>query len=91
MEQLTKAQIECLARLSEECSEVIKVCNKVLRSGWDAGDSRDPMGRTYKDNMGEELGDLLEAIKLVQRFEGVTALAPLNFYQHMKHHKQVIG
>lgn len=58
---LSPAEIERLALLIEECSEVIKVCTKVLRHGWQ------PAGEPYDNRaaLEQELGDVRLAERLM--------------------------
>ena len=61
--KLTPAQTERLAKLAEECGEVVHVIGKILRHGYD---SSNPDDGTYKDNRDQleaELGDLSAAIR----------------------------
>ena len=53
--QLTPAEAERLAILSEECGEVVQAIGKILRHGYD---SRYEAGQTNREQLELELGDL---------------------------------
>lgn len=62
---LSKAQIERLAWLSEELGEVIQAIGKILRHGYD---SKDPTNSNHKGNRADlerEIGDAYTAITLM--------------------------
>jgi NTP pyrophosphatase (non-canonical NTP hydrolase) len=62
--KLTPAQAERLALLAEECGEVVVAIGKILRHGYDSchpfSDASD-----NRDDLQEECGDVLAAIKLL--------------------------
>lgn len=58
--QLTPAETERLAILMEECSEVIHICGKILRHGYESFDPADPY-TTNKMLLTKELGDVKAA------------------------------
>lgn len=61
---LSPAQIERLALLAEECSEVIHVVNKIIRHGYNSYHPDTPnQNNIYL--LEKELGDLQYAIKLM--------------------------
>jgi hypothetical protein len=53
-----------LACLSEECSEVIKVCNKILRFGMDTQHPKDSK-TTNKTHLVYELNDLMSIVEMI--------------------------
>jgi NTP pyrophosphatase (non-canonical NTP hydrolase) len=62
--ELTKDQVERLIILSEECSEVIQIVNKILRFGTE---SRHPIHDTgtNSERLHEEIRDVLVAVLLM--------------------------
>lgn len=86
---LTKAQIERLAYLSEECGELIQAIGKVLRHGYDSKnpDAVGHLGNRF--DLENEAGDVLSGIKmLIDKGDindarvGVRALRPKSEYFH---------
>lgn len=63
--RLTPAETERLAILSEECSEVIHMCSKIIRHGYESSNPNDPNHTTNRDLLAVEIGDTLHAIGLV--------------------------
>ena len=59
---LSPAEQERLAVLSEECSEVIQIVNKIWRHGYESTHPDDPDGDTNRDMLQKELGHV-EAAK----------------------------
>lgn len=55
--------LEVLALIAEECSEVVQRIGKTIRWGWDA----DFDGTTQADKLEAELGDVLAAIAVAER------------------------
>lgn len=64
--QLSEAQIERIAILMEECSEVIQICGKILRHGYNSYNPFDEKKIINKSFLEKELGDVLFAIKLLE-------------------------
>ena len=62
---MTKAELERLALLSEECGEVIAVIGKILRNGWDNADPTDSASPTNRQRLESEIGDVLFSIRLL--------------------------
>jgi NTP pyrophosphatase (non-canonical NTP hydrolase) len=62
--RLTQAENERIALLLEECGEVIQICGKILRHGYESyhPDSPDISNRTLLE---KELGDVTAAIELM--------------------------
>lgn len=58
---LTKAEIERLAILSEECGEVVQIVGKIMRFGWS---NRFEL-RANVELLEQEIGDVLGAIHLL--------------------------
>lgn len=49
----------CLLVLMEECSEVQKICSKIMRFGFDSYHPSDPEKKTNTVKLAEEYGDLV--------------------------------
>lgn len=62
---LDAAQIERLAYLAEEASEVVKACTKILRHGYESHHPEDPDKKTNRTRLERELGDLINGISLM--------------------------
>ena len=62
---LTKAEIERLAYLAEECGEVIQIVGKVLRHGYESTDPTSADGPTNRAALGAEVADLQYAVALM--------------------------
>lgn len=71
MEELTNAQIERLAILSEECGEVIQIVGKILRHGYKSFHPLDPMLQSNKLLLQNELGDLVNSINFLAEHKDV--------------------
>jgi NTP pyrophosphatase (non-canonical NTP hydrolase) len=56
--QLSDAEIERLAKLAEECGEVVQVIGKILIHGWDSYHPRDPEKITNRAHLEEEIGNI---------------------------------
>lgn len=58
--KLSPAELERLAILAEEASEVIKVVNKIIRHGWDSThpDPTRYSGQNNRQRLENEIGDL---------------------------------
>ena len=63
LEALTPAQVERLALLIEECSEVQYEACKVLRHGYFSKNPNDEKAEITRDNLIRELGDLTHVIQ----------------------------
>lgn len=63
MNNLTPAQIERLAILIEECSEVQQIACKILRHGYDSKNPLIDDSLTNRQLLQNEMGDLLFAIE----------------------------
>lgn len=76
--KLTDAQVERLAILAEECSEVIQVVGKILRHGYDSYNPTVPEAE-QKPNVAllqKELGDLIWAISKLDDFRDIDFQIP---------------
>lgn len=62
--QLTPAEAERLAILSEELGEVQQVIGKILRHGYDSAPPKDPAD-TNRSALVREAGDVLVALRLM--------------------------
>lgn len=65
--QLTPAELEVLAVLSEECAEAQQEIGKILRHGLDSKNPFDPKSVTNLEKLRIELGDILAALELLER------------------------
>lgn len=61
---LTPAQAECLALLSDELAEALVCIAKINRHGLKSFHPRDPKQETNLDALTRELGDLMGAIEI---------------------------
>lgn len=57
--RLTSAELERLAKLSEECGEVIQVIGKIQRHGYASTHPNDPNGANNRALLEKELGDVI--------------------------------
>lgn len=55
---LSEAELERLAILAEECSEVIQIVNKIIRHGYESYNPFDESKTTNRHLLEKELGDL---------------------------------
>lgn len=62
---LSKAQLERLALLTEELGEAQQCIGKILRHGYESSSPWDSSGDTNKEYLEKELGDVLFCIKLL--------------------------
>ncbi len=63
--QLNPAEVERLAKLSEECSEVIKTVCKILLHGYESVDPTGVVAGTNRQQLEKEIGDVRAAIVLM--------------------------
>lgn len=63
--QLTPAQVERLALLSEECGEVIQAIGKILRHGYGSRNPLMGLGPLNREVLERELGDVMTAMDLL--------------------------
>jgi len=69
--ELTEAQIERLAILSEELGEVQQCIGKIFRHGYDSSNPTLDSNRNNRDDLERELGDIQAAMYLLVRAEDV--------------------
>jgi NTP pyrophosphatase (non-canonical NTP hydrolase) len=70
-----------LAKLAEECGEVIQVIGKIIAlSGAENYDHWD--GTNVRERLQEELGDVLAAIDFVQEHNGLSRVIMIRRKQH---------
>jgi hypothetical protein len=62
---LSLAELERVAILAEECGEVIQVCGKILRYGWESCSPFDERCRPNRVLLERELGDVRAIIDLM--------------------------
>jgi NTP pyrophosphatase (non-canonical NTP hydrolase) len=63
--QLSDAEIERLAKLAEECAEVIQVVGKILVHGWNSFHPRDPEAVTNRAHLEEEIGNVTHMVNFM--------------------------
>jgi hypothetical protein len=63
---LSKEEVERLAILAEEASEVVKIVGKILRHGYASHDPFDPQRVSNRGLLAQEIGDLDWIISLMQ-------------------------
>lgn len=63
--ELTAAEHERLAILSEECGEVVHIIGKILRHGYEDYNPEIIGGTTNRRNLEKELGDLANIISMM--------------------------
>jgi len=64
--ELSPAETERLALLSEECAEVIQAVSKILRHGYASQHPNDrPNGPTNRQNLAREIGQVLFTVDLM--------------------------
>ncbi len=61
---LTEAELERLALIAEEASEVIKEVNKIIRHGYESYNPTIPNSPTNRQNLAREIGDILFIIDM---------------------------
>lgn len=62
---LSAAELERIALLMEECGEVVQVCGKILRHGYESRHPMNPHGPTNRRLLEQELGDVRAAVSLL--------------------------
>lgn len=92
---LSPAETERLAILMEEAAEVIKICGKILRHGYESRDPTDSDSPTNRTMLEKELGDVHAAVDLMVASEDVERInvlrrAPrkLQKLQRYTHHQE---
>jgi hypothetical protein len=63
--ELTEAQAERLAILSEECAEVIQIVGKILRHGY-SSTNKGALPRNNRELLEIELGHVLHAVAMME-------------------------
>lgn len=63
--ELTPAEQERLACLSEECAEVIQIVNKIWRHGYASAHPDHPDGDTNREMLAKEVGHVLFWVNLM--------------------------
>lgn len=64
---LTPAEVERLSLLAEECGELIQVIGKILRHGYESRHPNDLNGPTNRGLLGKEGGDVLFALRFLDK------------------------
>ncbi len=81
--QLTEAESERLAILMEECAEVIAICGKILRHGYQSQNPNDPDAGRNSEQLERELGDVLWATRRME-FSGDVSWRSINQFAATK-------
>ena len=84
---LSNAELERLAILSEECSEVIKVINKTIRRGYSSSNPEITNSPTNREDLEREVGDVLWVISLMG-ITGDISLPMAKLDQGRQHRKE---
>lgn len=63
--KLTPAEAERIALLMEECGEVIQICGKILRHGYDSHNPFDENKVTNRELLEKEAGDVQASLDLM--------------------------
>ena len=63
--RLSPAEIERLAKLTEECGEVSQMVGKILVHGWNNFHPRKPEEGTNRKRLEEEVGGLMAVIRIM--------------------------
>ena len=90
--KLTPAEAERIALLMEECGEVVQICGKILRHGFE---SRHPTGTTTnRTELAKELGDVEAAVLIMNNTGDIAdcmvkgnAMLKLGKVHHYMHHQ----
>lgn len=83
MAAYTKAQVEILTLLMEECGEVIQAAAKCLRHGEDGYNPFDAHGPSNRDGLNKELGHVMLAFQLALE-QGIVDEAAVERYARRK-------
>ena len=59
---LSEAELERVALLFEECSEVVQICGKIMRHGFESFNPYDVLCTTNRQLLEKEVGDVLSSI-----------------------------
>lgn len=93
---LTPAELERLALLAEECSEVVQIVNKIIRHGYESFNPYDEDKTTNRALLSKELGHLSLAGDLITDHRDVDVNVLDRSYEAKKasikrwlHHNQV--
>jgi len=70
--QLTPAETERLAILSEECGESVQIIGKILRHGFDSRNPNDPNGKGNRELLEHELAHIQHMIDRMIRAGDLT-------------------
>ena len=92
--ELMPAELERLALVNEECSEVQQIISKIIRHGYESC-RPDDMTTTNRDLLAEEIGHVLATIDLMlnandllrRRVEASREAKPVKMAQYLHHNK----
>lgn len=89
--KLTPAEHERLSLLMEECAEVIAVCGKIMRHGYDSCDPTKKNSPTNRRLLIQELGDVAAAQDLLvdgrELIDGEFVCSPIEAVSSIERHK----
>jgi NTP pyrophosphatase (non-canonical NTP hydrolase) len=78
---LTPAEAERLALLSEECGEIVQVIGKIFRHGYESCHPDDQQGITNRKLLEKETGDAIAAIAMLIKAGDISE-------QEIEHHAE---
>lgn len=81
---LNESETERLSILLEECSEVIQICGKILRHGYESFNPFDKDKVTNRVLLAKELGDVLLALEMLKDSGDINENFPDNFKELKK-------
>lgn len=73
--QLTQAQLERLAILSEELGEAQQIIGKIIRHGYDSYYPNDPEKITNRQLLKDELRDIRVIVKALEHFKDIEEIS----------------
>lgn len=79
--KLSEAEIERLAILIEECAEVQQIACKILRHGYESYNPTIVQGKSNREELEIELGDLTFAITLLEKEGDTNVLSRISFME----------
>lgn len=80
---MTPAELERLALICEECSEVIQIANKIIRHGYDSYHPNDPYKVSNRQLLEKELLDVQSILFLLQGKKDVEQVSKVEIIQNL--------